>query len=454
MPEVNDDPFGGPPPDEQALPTEITEQSIDPFGKAPTQDQALSSVRNSQFQELRDNPQLVGDLFSLTHQEVGTQGPEAQQAFIETVFNRAAARGQTLDQAMHDSGYYPKVSLRPAELSNAHIENYGNILSQVGQGSNISGGATGNASKNVRFAGGPQTFVAGGERFGVEGPDISKTPAPIVVASSQEVPQDEADPFGKPAPTSLPSPQPTPQRAPNWADKSEEALIQYVTGMVPKTGEEVARMAHIPTNWSDPRQVAKFVLPPVGMGDELASQAINRINQIREADLTPAGSQERYNAGIGTALDVLQFGAMIKGAAKAATVLPAVPMMGETGVRGSGKFRATYNIDKTLGDIMEGIGASKESGGLRGEIAVRNLTQGLSPEQSADLGRYLVSKRLKQVASDNPIQFEIPDDAKATVNFRTETGGRVSQEMNAREAEGIFTKEQSSLKALIDCLGG
>jgi hypothetical protein len=39
------------------------------------------------------------------------------------------------------------------------------------QGSNISNFATGNASGTVGFAGGPQTFRAGGERFGIEGPD-------------------------------------------------------------------------------------------------------------------------------------------------------------------------------------------------------------------------------------------------------------------------------------------
>jgi len=50
-------------------------------------------------------------------------------------------------------------------------------------------------------------------------------------------------------------------------------------------------------------------------------------------------------------------------------------------------------------------------------------------------------------------KVEIPPDAKATVKFKTDTGDYVSREMNAKEAEGIFTKEKSSYKALIDCLG-
>jgi hypothetical protein len=49
--------------------------------------------------------------------------------------------------------------------------------------------------------------------------------------------------------------------------------------------------------------------------------------------------------------------------------------------------------------------------------------------------------------------MEIPEGTKATVRFRTETGEHVSQEMDAKEAEGIFTKERSSYQALLDCLG-
>lgn len=48
---------------------------------------------------------------------------------------------------------------------------------------------------------------------------------------------------------------------------------------------------------------------------------------------------------------------------------------------------------------------------------------------------------------------EIPEGAKATVRFRTDTGEHVMQEMDAKEAEGIFTKERSSYRALLDCLG-
>jgi hypothetical protein len=48
---------------------------------------------------------------------------------------------------------------------------------------------------------------------------------------------------------------------------------------------------------------------------------------------------------------------------------------------------------------------------------------------------------------------EIPEGATAKVNFTTSKGEQVTREMNAREAEGIFTKERSSFQALLDCLG-
>lgn len=48
---------------------------------------------------------------------------------------------------------------------------YADMLAKVRGGSNLSNYATGNASGTVGFAGGPQTYASGGERFGIEGPD-------------------------------------------------------------------------------------------------------------------------------------------------------------------------------------------------------------------------------------------------------------------------------------------
>src|SRR4030095_5868228 len=132
----------------------------------------LAALRSAYSPELND-PVLRQQLYMLTHREVGGQGPAAQQAFMESVINRAAARGQTLAQTVSDKNYFPSTSLKPTSLNQEQATGYGSILGNVLAGSNVSNYATGNASGTVGFAGGPQTFQAGGERFGIEVPDKS-----------------------------------------------------------------------------------------------------------------------------------------------------------------------------------------------------------------------------------------------------------------------------------------
>ncbi len=130
----------------------------------------LAATRSSFIDETND-PAVRERMMRLTEAEVGGQGSAATHAFMESVFNRAAARGQTLTEAMNDSGYYPKVSLRGKEPTDR--AGYSTALDNVLSGSNISNYATGNASGRVMFAGGPQTYNPGtGERFGREGPDM------------------------------------------------------------------------------------------------------------------------------------------------------------------------------------------------------------------------------------------------------------------------------------------
>jgi hypothetical protein len=138
-------------------------------------DPNLLNARSTIAQELED-PDVAGGLFNLTHNEVGSQGPEAQQAFIESVFNRAAARNQTLAQTISDRAYYPAQSFRERQIAPEEAARYRQMVTNAAQGSNLSRFATGNASGNVGFAGGPQTYAAGGERFGIEGPDLDKIP--------------------------------------------------------------------------------------------------------------------------------------------------------------------------------------------------------------------------------------------------------------------------------------
>lgn len=127
-------------------------------------------IDRTAFNAELNNPAVRQQLAALAYREVGGQGQQAQQAFIESVINRAAARGKTIAETISGrDGYFPPQSLAP--VNGTRTSSYGPIIDKVIGGSNVSNGATGNASGTVGFNGGRQTFSANGERFGVEGPD-------------------------------------------------------------------------------------------------------------------------------------------------------------------------------------------------------------------------------------------------------------------------------------------
>ncbi len=130
----------------------------------------VGSLDRTAFTRDLEDPKTRSALLALAHAEVGGQGPEAQQAFLETVFNRAAARGKSLSDTIYDRGYYPTTTY---DRMNGPVpaDHYAPILDKVLQGSNTSQYATGNASGTVGFNKGPQTVAYNGERFGIEGPD-------------------------------------------------------------------------------------------------------------------------------------------------------------------------------------------------------------------------------------------------------------------------------------------
>lgn len=134
-------------------------------------DTNLVAQRAAKIAELTD-PIVAQQLYSRVHNEVGSQGPAAQQAFMESLVNRAASRNKSLSSIVNDRGYFPGVSLRNANVGGAERDAYKGMMDSIAAGSNISNYSTGNASGRVGFAGGPQTFAAGGERFGTEGPDV------------------------------------------------------------------------------------------------------------------------------------------------------------------------------------------------------------------------------------------------------------------------------------------
>jgi hypothetical protein len=129
------------------------------------QNPALGDARSSSFADELGAPELRQHIYSLIANEVGGQGTAAQQAFTETLFNRARARGQSLSQVATDPNYYPGGSFRPRPGAN-----YQDIVQAALRGSDVSKGATGNASRHGRFCWGTADIWAGGERFGIEGP--------------------------------------------------------------------------------------------------------------------------------------------------------------------------------------------------------------------------------------------------------------------------------------------
>ncbi len=102
--------------------------------------------------------------------EVGAQGPEAQMAWAETVFNRCASRGHTIDYELRNHGNYNYWPAHQPEPGYSNNRQFIDTISKVCRnGTNLSLGATGNASESVGV--GRETFRSRGERFGVETPD-------------------------------------------------------------------------------------------------------------------------------------------------------------------------------------------------------------------------------------------------------------------------------------------
>lgn len=134
---------------------------------------SLASARSRYDGELAD-PAVLDKLYAMTHAEAGGQGAQAQQAVMETFFNRASARGMSLDDVLSQRSYFPQSTFDSAAgvMGSPQLQaQYAPLLAQVRGGSNISAFATGNASGSVGFGGGPMTAAFGGEKFGIERAD-------------------------------------------------------------------------------------------------------------------------------------------------------------------------------------------------------------------------------------------------------------------------------------------
>jgi hypothetical protein len=107
----------------------------------------LAIYRDRFMEELSQNPGTYDRLVELTRVEVGSQGAEAQQAFVETVFNRAMATDQTIYGVITNAQgrYYPNLG-NSSNVTDAQRDAFAGTVNAVGMGSNITNGATDNAS--------------------------------------------------------------------------------------------------------------------------------------------------------------------------------------------------------------------------------------------------------------------------------------------------------------------
>jgi len=126
---------------------------------------ALSGTLGQQRQQvLAQNPKLKQMLLAMAQGEVGGQGKQAVQAWLESTLNWGVAHPGQLAQHLQSS-YYP-----PATRGRMRGgEQWAGILDQVLAGSTIAGPSTGNESKPLgitKSGGVVQRF--GGETFGVE----------------------------------------------------------------------------------------------------------------------------------------------------------------------------------------------------------------------------------------------------------------------------------------------
>jgi len=161
-------------------PDKVIEAANTPMGTSAS----LGQIRSKYGQDLQD-PMISQQLFELTEAEVGGQSREAQIAFMETIVNRAAVTGKSIKQIMDEADssgkhYYEPYNSGAIGVARASLKNnptkrvqYSDIAMQVLAGSNLTKGATDNASADVAASvkqGGYDSVVdsvvdVGGETF-------------------------------------------------------------------------------------------------------------------------------------------------------------------------------------------------------------------------------------------------------------------------------------------------
>lgn len=111
-----------------------------------------------------------------TNAEVGGQGNIADQCYLETMFNRGAARKKSLNATITDGAYYPDTTINKLgkPVAAARQATIDKIIDEIMSGANRSNVATGNESGLVHSGGAEVTvdLGPGKERFVREKPDL------------------------------------------------------------------------------------------------------------------------------------------------------------------------------------------------------------------------------------------------------------------------------------------
>jgi murein DD-endopeptidase MepM/ murein hydrolase activator NlpD len=151
----------------------------------------LAGMRARYAKELQ-NPATMQRFLALSEAEVGGQGEMARQAFMETVMNRGASRGLSLEQMMRNEGgrFFPSstTSKLGRTFKGDQLTQMQSTLGNVVGGSDVTKGGTGNYSVSRKqgwypravgqsaagLGGGPVTYVTGrGEYIGMEQVDVN-----------------------------------------------------------------------------------------------------------------------------------------------------------------------------------------------------------------------------------------------------------------------------------------
>lgn len=125
---------------------------------------------------------------------------------------------------------------------------------------------------------------------------------------------------------------------------------------------------------------------------------------------------------------------------------------GKVSVFKDGRFRASYAVDKTTGDLVNSLAAAQESSYLRGIQAERDLLGNLSGEQKDALGRLLVGRRLRQLNPQHPQAITVKTENailqdKAVADAALRYAKEIKPEIESFRRQSGLTAEQAAKNA-------